>query len=145
VPATPVFVDAVERLAAEGRHAPDVVLTHRTSSHAFVESLAAASRSGPLRWLLMDAFDIQEAAFERGREVDKQRVLEARADQWETERRARDERLRAKEQLRREKEERRSTEQRAKTWRRWRHALSPRKHVARLKGSVKQLIGPREH
>ena len=144
VPATPVFVDAVERLAAEGRRAPDAVLTRRTSSHAFVASLAAASRSGLLGWLLMDTFDIQEAAFERGRETDKQRVLEARADQWENERRARDERLRAKEQLRRDKEERRSTEQRAKTWRRWRHALSPRKHVARLKGSVKQLIGPRD-
>ena len=58
---------------------------------------------------------------------------------------ARDERLSAKEQLRREKEARRSTEQRAQAWRKWRHALSPRKQVARLKGSVKQLIGPREH
>jgi hypothetical protein len=144
-PATPVFVDAVERLAAEGRHAPDVILTQRTSADALVASLAAASRSGLLRWLLMDSFDIQEAAFERGREGDKQRVLETRAEQRETERRARDERLRAKEQLRREKEVRRSTEQRAKTWRKWRHALNPRKQVARLKGSVKQLIGPREH
>jgi hypothetical protein len=145
VPATPVFVDAVERLVAEGRHAPDAALTRRTWSHAFVASLAAASRSGFLQWLLMDSFDIREAAFERDRDADKQKVLEARADQWDQERRARDERLRAKEQLRREKEARRSTEQRARTWRRWRHALSPRKQVARLKGSVKQLIGPREH
>ena len=145
VPATPVFIDAVERLAAEGRHAPDAVLTRRTSSHAFVASLAAASRSGLLQWLLMDSLDIREAAFERDRDADKQKVLKARADQWDQERRARDERLRAKEQLRREKEARRSTEQRARTWRRWRHALSPRRQVARLKGSVKQLIGPREH
>jgi hypothetical protein len=93
----------------------------------------------------MDTFDIQEAAFERGREADKHRVLEARADQWDQERRTRDERLKAKEQLRREKEAKRSMEQRARMWRRWRHALSPRKQVARLKGSVKQLIGPRQH
>ena len=87
VPATPVFVDAVERLAAEGRHAPDPALTRRTWSHAFVASLASASRSGLLRWLLMDTFDIPEAAFERDRDADKQRVLEARADQWDQERR----------------------------------------------------------
>ena len=140
-PATPVFADGIERLAAEGRHAPDAVLTARTSSHAFVASLAAASRSGVLRWLLMDTFDMAEAAFERSRDADKQRVLEARADQWEQERQVRDERLKAKEQLRRDKEARRTTEQRAKAWRKWRHALSPRKQVARLKGSVKQLLG----
>ncbi len=140
-PATPVFADAVERLAAEGRHAPDAILTARTSSHAFVASLASRSRSGALRWLLMDTFDIAEAAFERSRDADKQRVLEARADQWEQERQVRDERVRAKEQLRRDKELRRTSEQRAKAWRKWRHALSPRKHVARLKGSVKQLLG----
>jgi hypothetical protein len=141
-PATPVFVDAVEQLAAEGRHAPQAVLTARTSAHPFVASLAAASRTGLLRWLLMDSFDVAEAAFERGRDADKQRVLEARADNWERERQARDERLRAKEQLRREKEARRAADRRAKAWRTWRHALSPRKQVARLKSSVKQILGP---
>jgi hypothetical protein len=89
----------------------------------------------------MDTFDMAEAAFERSRDADKQRVLEARADQWEQERHVRDERLRAKEQVRRDKEARRTSEQRAKAWRKWRHALSPRKQVARLKGSVKQLLG----
>jgi hypothetical protein len=139
-PATPVFADAVERLAAEGRHAADAVLTARTASHAFVSSLASASRTGVLRWLLMDTFDMAEAAFERSRDADKQRVLEVRADHWEQERQVRDERLRVKEQLRREKGAQRARDQRAKTWRKWRHALSPRKHVARLKGSVKQLL-----
>jgi hypothetical protein len=145
VPATPVFADAVEALGAEGRHAPDAVLAARTSAHGFVARLAAASRTGVLRWLLMDTFDIAEAAFERSREADKQRVLEERADHWEQERQARDERMQAKEQLRREKEARRSSEQRARAWRRWRQSLSPRKHVARLKGSVKQLLGSRQH
>jgi hypothetical protein len=140
-PATPVFTDAVERLAAEGRRAPDAVLRSRTSSHVFVASLAAASRAGVLRWLLMDSFDIAEAAFERSRAADKQRVLEARADQWEQERQARDERLRVKEQLRRDKQAQRARDQRAKTWRKWRHTLSPRRHVARVKGSVRQLLG----
>jgi hypothetical protein len=106
-----------------------------------VASIAAASRTGVLRWLLMDTFDVAEAAFEQSRDADKQRVLEARADQWEQERQVRDQRLKAKEQARREKETRRASEQRAKDWRKWRHALSPRKHVARLKGSVKQLLG----
>jgi hypothetical protein len=140
-PATPVFTDAVERLAAEGRRDPDAVLTARTSLHALVASLAAASRAGVLRWLLMDSVDIAEAAFERSRAADKQRVLEARADQWEQERQARDERLKVKEQLRRDKQAQRARDQRAKTWRTWRHTLSPRRHVARLKGSVKQLLG----
>jgi hypothetical protein len=93
-----------------------------------------------LRWLLMDTFDIAEAAFERGRDADKQRVLDTRAEQRDQERQARSERIRAKEQLRREKAARRTSEQRAKSWRKWRHALSPRKQVARLKGSVKQLL-----
>ena len=140
VPATPMFADAVERLASEGRRAPDAVLSTQTTAHAFVAGLAAASRTGLLRWLLMDRFDTAEAAFERGREADKQRVLETRADHWEQERQARGERVKAKEQTRREKESKRTSEQRAKTWRRLRHALSPRKQVARLKGSVKQLL-----
>jgi hypothetical protein len=143
VPATPVFVEAVERLAAEGRRAPDPVLAARTPAHAFVAGLASASRTGVLRWLLMDTFDIAEAAFERGRDAEKQRVLEARADQRDQERQAREERIRGKDQLRREKEARRTSEQRAKLWRKWRHALSPRKQVARLKGSVKELLDRR--
>ena len=144
VPATPVFADAVERLAAEGRHAPDAVLAARRASHAFVAALASASRTGVLRWLLMDTFDIAEAAFERGRDAEKQRLLDTRADQRDQERQARDERIKAKEQLRREKDARRANQQRAKSWRTWRHALSPRKQVARLKGSVKQLLGSRQ-
>jgi pimeloyl-ACP methyl ester carboxylesterase len=144
VPATPVFADAVERLAAEGRHAPDAMLAARRASHTFVAGLASASRTGVLRWLLMDTFDIAEAAFERGRDADKQRLLDTRADQRDQERQARDERIKAKEQLRREKDARRADEQRAKSWRKWRHALSPRKQVARLKGSVKQILGSRQ-
>ena len=142
--ATPAFVSAVERLAAQGRRAPDPVFARQTAARAWVAECAAASRGGVLRWLLMDSEDIAEAAFERGRDADKQRVLDARADQWEQERHARDERLEAKAQLRREKATRRATEQRARTWRRWRSALSPRRQVARLKGGVKQLIGSRQ-
>jgi hypothetical protein len=137
-------VDAVERLAAGGLHAPDVVLSRRSRAHGFVAGLASASRSGVLRWLLMDAFDIQEAAFERGRDEDKQRVLTTRAAQWDQAQKARDERLRLKEQQRRDKSTKRSVEHRAKAWRKWRHAWNPRKQVARLKGGVKQLIGPRQ-
>jgi hypothetical protein len=97
-----------------------------------------------LRWLLMDTVDIAEAAFERRRDAEKQRVLDTRADQRDRERQARGERVKAKEQLRRDKESQRASEQRAKAWRRWCHALSPRKQVARLKGSVKQLLGTRQ-
>jgi hypothetical protein len=143
-PATPAFVEAVERLAAEGRRAPHPAFTRQTTAHAWVAKLASASGAGVLRWLLMDSEDIADAAFEHGRDADKQRVLEVRADQWEQERQARDERLEAKAQLRREKARRRATEQRARRWRRWRSALSPRRQVARLKGSVKELIGPRQ-
>jgi hypothetical protein len=143
-PATPAFVEAVERLAADGRHAPDPALTRQTAARGLVARLAAASRTGILRWLLMDSEDIAEASFERVRDAEKQRVLDARADQWALERQARDERLKAKAQIRREKEARRATEQRARVWRRWRNALSPRRQVARLKGAVKQQIGLRD-
>jgi hypothetical protein len=140
VAATPMFADAVERLAAEGRRPPDAALSARTPAHAFVARVAAASRTGLLRWLLMDTFDIAEAAFERGRDVEKQRVLDNRADRREQERHSRDERLRAKEQLRREKAARRASQQRARAWSRWRDAVNPRRQVARLKGGLKHVV-----
>jgi hypothetical protein len=142
-PATPVFVDAVERLAAAGPRQPDHVLTRRSPANGFVSQLAAAANAGIGRWLLMDAFDIEHAAFERERDVSKQEILHARDDQREQERLARDERLKAKEEQRRQKASTRSSQQRAKHWQKWRRALSPSRQLARIKGGVKQIFLPR--
>ncbi|HLG58095.1 MAG TPA: hypothetical protein VI485_22300 [Vicinamibacterales bacterium] len=142
-PATPVFVDAVERLAAAGPCQPDHVLTRRSPANGFVSQLAAAANAGIGRWLLMDTLDIEHAAFERERDASKQEILHARDDQREQERGARDERLKAKEEQRRQKASTRSSQQRAKNWQKWRRALSPSRQLARIKGGVKQIFLPR--
>ena len=143
VPATPAFVDAVERLAAAGRRRPDQVLTRRSPANTLVSLVAASANAGVGRWLLMDTFDIEHAAFERDRATSKQGILGARDQQREQERIARDERLKAKEAQRREKASRRSGQQRAKDWQKWRRALSPSRQLARIKGGVKQIFLPR--
>jgi hypothetical protein len=141
IAATPRFVAAVERLGAQGPRRPDPVFTRTSRLHRAVASVASASTTGVLRWLLMDAVDMELDTFEASRNASKQQILDVRAQQWETERRAREDNVRAKEQLRRDKAARRSSELRAKRWRSWRRALSARKQIAKLKGEVKRLIG----
>jgi hypothetical protein len=82
---------------------------------------------------MMDAIDTERAAGERERLRHKQAIDDGRAAYRAEEQRVRRATVRAKDD-----------ERRAKQRRKWRRALNPRKQVARLKGSVKQLIGVRE-
>jgi hypothetical protein len=132
-PATPVFVEHVERLAAGGRRVPDPTLAGSTFARAFMERLAVSAHTRLGSWLLMDAIDEERAQSERESQRFKQEIEEKRLAYRRGKERKRDEAIRATEGERREKE-----------WRKWRRGLSARKQVARLKGGVKQLIGARE-
>jgi len=148
-PSTPRFVDAVEALAREGRHAPDAQLTRpsRPSRPSLlggvVTRLAIAGTRGIGAWLLMDSFDEQRAAGEREREQQKRAVLDERAARWEAERRERDEKLRLKQAQRDAKARLQTRKERKQQWRRWRYALGTSGPVARLKGGLKVLLGAR--
>ena len=139
VPATPAFVDAVERLAREGPRAPDPRFAAPSPAGAFVGRLAAAGRAGVGRRLLMDDVDDQRVESERLRSAQKRSVLDERAARWEAERRARTDRIRANE----EKQRRDVAKRRVGQWRRWRYAISTSGPVARLKGGLRHLTGAR--
>ena len=142
-PATPAFVERVERLARAGGHASDVgriarsgpaeaMRTKPSFAQALVARAAVAANAGVGRWLMMDAIDMKRARSEEEGERYKQRLARTRADYHEAKRQKHDEAVRNSEDARR-----------AKTWRKWRRGLSARKQVARLKGELKQLIGAR--
>jgi hypothetical protein len=134
VEATPIFVDRVEQLAAS-RVAATARPARRPALQWLVGRVAAAASagSGPAHWLMMDAIDTERAAGERERLRHKQAIDDGRAAYRAEEQRVRRATVRAKDD-----------ERRAKQRRKWRRALNPRKQLARLKGSVKQLIGVRE-
>jgi len=143
VPATPRFVDAVERLAQGGRRPLDAELTRPSFLQGVVRRLAIAGTRGIGAWLLMDSFDEQRASSEREREQQKRAVLGERAARWEAERRQRDEKLRLKQAQRETKARQQTKKERKQQWRRWRYALGTSGPVARLKGGLRLLTGTR--
>ena len=142
-PSTPRFVGAVEQLAQSGRRAPDAQLTRSSALRGVVTRLTIAGTSGIGAWLLMDSFDEQRAASERERDRQKRAVLDERAARWEAERRERDEKLRLKQAQRDTKARQQTKKERKQQWRRWRYALGTSGPVARLKGSLRLLMGTR--
>ena len=142
-PATPRFVEAVERLARSGRRAPDARLIQPSPWREMVRRLALAARSGAGAWLLMDSLDEQRAVSERARDDQKQAVLDERAARWETERRERDEKLRRKQEQRESKARLQARKERRQQWRRWRYVFGTSGPVARLKGGLRLLFGAR--
>ena len=131
-PATPRFVDAVERLArARAAGGPDAVADAVPLAVRFA---IGASRTRVGRWLLMDAIDVERDRSERASRELKHRVLGARAEYREREQRQRDAVIRATRE-----------ERTAKERRKWRRGLSARKQVARLKAGVKRLIEVGHH
>ncbi|MEQ1909600.1 MAG: hypothetical protein ABMA15_12305 [Vicinamibacterales bacterium] len=130
-PATPAFVEAIERLAATPRRS-EREATPAVAATAWVRWLATAAATRPGQWLMMDGVDIARAESERQRGQVKEQILDARAAYHDHKAMARDEQRRASEQRRR-----------AKSWTKWRRGLSARKQVARLKGGLKQLTGAR--
>ena len=131
-PATPLFIDEVERVALAGSRAPEHASEAPVRARAFVERLAVSANTGVGRWLLMDAIDDARAGSERQAGEHKRAVEQQRAEYRTAKQRKRDAMAQATEE-----------ERRAKAWRKWRRGLSARKQVARLKGGVKQLIGAR--
>jgi len=132
VPATPQFVAAVEALAAETAPAPDLRFPASSRAGGWAGLLAARTRSGVGQWLMMDPTDVGRAKSEQERAALKDNLVTTR----ESYRRAKADRL---QQLAREKQR----AQRSKGWARWRRGLSIRKQVARLKGSLKQMVSER--
>jgi hypothetical protein len=132
-PATPVFVEQVERLANAGRRAPDPMLAGSTMARAFMERVAVSAHTRLGSWLLMDLIDEERARSEQESDRYKQDIEQKRLAYRESKQHKREAIIRATE-----------GERRGKQWRKWRRGLSARKQVARLKGGVKQLIGARE-
>jgi hypothetical protein len=131
-PATPLFVDEVERLAMSDSRAPETEGEPSSAARTFVERLAVSATTGVGRWLLMDAIDDARARSERQSEEHRRAIERQRAEYRAAKQRKREATVQASEE-----------ERRAKERRKWRRGLSPRKQVARLKGGVKQLIGAR--
>ncbi|MEQ1757969.1 MAG: hypothetical protein ABL986_06585 [Vicinamibacterales bacterium] len=132
VAATPRFVGAVESLASTPSPRPDQLFAAPSLATAWVGHLAAATQSGPGAWLMMDAIDIERSAAERDKAEDK----DARAAARDTYRTAK---ATQSELAAQEKERERRRKSRARWWR----GLSAQKQLARLKGSVKHLLGVR--
>ena len=80
-PATPAFVEAVERFVASARRVPDPELTRSTVLHRSVRAAATAASTTKLgRWLLMDAREIVNVRNEKQRLRTKHDRLETRAN-----------------------------------------------------------------
>jgi hypothetical protein len=129
VAATPAFVSAVEQLSALPRSV-DSRFARATATQRAVGWIAAATRAGFGRWLMMDAIDVARARSEEQNDQRKQAILERRSLYYQTKARTRQEQVRAREH-----------EQRSKEFAKWRRGLSARKQIARIKGGLKQLVG----
>jgi hypothetical protein len=113
-PATPVFVESVERLAAAGPSQPAVEPTLAwRCQQAVVRRLASAgSGGGMVEWLLMDERDAQSAIVERGKAQVKQEAVAAREARERELQRARARSIREKEDARRRKARRKAGRER---------------------------------
>jgi hypothetical protein len=114
VPATPAFVDAVERLAAEGpAPADERDSVWRRWQQRVVRRLAAADvQGGVVQWLLMDVRDAESAIDEAGKARLKQRAMAAREAREREFRKTRDRALREKADTRRRKVRRKANRER---------------------------------
>lgn len=132
VPSTPQFVAALEALAVEAAPAPDHLSTRPSPATTALQRLALSTRSGLGRWLMMDAIDSARAQSEHERSESREAIVAARTSY-------RNEKVRQAEQLARDK----ALEHRRKRWSRWWRGLSLRKQLARVKGSMKHVLGER--
>ncbi len=130
--ATPAFVDAVESVAAIGHQAPDPEFARPHAATRVIEWLAVRSQHGLGRALMMDAIDQSRAASEGARAQTKEQIEAARAAY-------RERKAVQKAEAARRREQERQAKARSKRLR----AFSLRKQIARVKGSVKSLVGAR--
>jgi hypothetical protein len=156
--ATPRFVDAVERVAAQERSAS--VLATAPAASALVTRLSLAGTRGVGQWLLMDEGDIervernrttadareQRAAEAAARRDAKQRAREDAILRSEEDRRRKRElqlqRVRAKAALRDQRleadEEQERRKRRLHRWRQWRYRLGTMPPVLMLKRGLRR-------
>ena len=158
VPSTPRFVEAVERIARQPRHA-----TGRAQSSLatrVVARLSVAGAHGVGRWLLMDEADIERAQRHRTTEEARQQRAADRAARREAKQRAREELIRRTQEDRRRKRElqlereragaarreerlhvdgeRAHRKERMHRWRQWRYRLGTMPPVLILKRGLKR-------
>jgi hypothetical protein len=126
VPATPAFVGAVEQLAASPPLPAEVPSPLHRALQPLVRSVAGSADRGWLRPAFRDTLELAVDVTEAGKAARKQVAAADKA-----------ERLADKERRMRQHRRRRRREQLVTASRNW------RKHVARLKGQVKDLIGAR--
>jgi hypothetical protein len=112
VPATPVFVESVERLAAQGPAAPPL-----TAPAAWQQSLVhrlahAASAGGAVEWMVMDVRDAESAVVEAGKARGKREAAAERDARERDLQRARARAIREKEESKRRKQRKRATRER---------------------------------
>jgi hypothetical protein len=122
VPATPVFVAAVEDLAGASPLPAQVLPFWHTAVQPLVRAVARSSEEGWLRPVLRDGTELT---------IDRARLR--KSAQRSAKSAARAERV---------AEKRRLTDTRHRERRREQLAAGRRKHLARLKGRLKALIGP---
>ena len=114
VPATPAFVESVERLASEGpAEQPQAASTAWHWQQALVRRVAnAGSGGGLIEWLLMDVRDAESAIVEAGKARLKREAAADRDARERELRRVRDRAVREKEESRRRKQRRRASRER---------------------------------
>jgi hypothetical protein len=112
VAATPVFVDAVERLAADGP-APPPATAPGAWQQSIVHRLASGSSAGGVvEWMLMDTRDVDSAAIEAEKARGKREAVAARETREREQLRARTRAIREKEEAKRRKQRRRTARER---------------------------------
>ena len=112
VPATPVFVESVERLAAQGpAPLPSSAPAHWQRS--LVHRLAsAASSGGAVEWMLMDVRDAESAVIEADKARGKRRAVAEKDAREREQQRVRTQAIREKEEAKRRKQRRRASRER---------------------------------
>jgi hypothetical protein len=158
VPSTPRFVEAVERIARQPRHA--TVPAQSSLATQMIARLSVAGAHGVGRWLLMDEADIERAQRNRTTEEARQQRATDRAARREAKQRAREELIRRTEDDRRRKHdlqlereragaarreerlrvdhEREHRKERMHRWRQWRYRLGTMPPVLILKRGLKR-------
>ncbi len=102
-PATPVFVDAVERLLAEPAPRADAAFSSSSLGRRCVAMLVAWTRTRTGRWLTMDGVDDERAQSEQTREDDKRRIVADREARRQAKADEQTRALQQKETIRRQK------------------------------------------
>jgi hypothetical protein len=139
VPATPFFVDSVERLPVKttGTEREPELASWRWQRELVRRLAIAGGRGGVIEWLLMDVRDAESAIDEAGKSRFKREALAARDARERERRRQREKAVREKEDARRRKARRRANRERQQ-----RIVQFGRRVIALVVGSSRQDLQP---